>query len=45
MNQVATKLLDNIADSVDTNLSKLWKMVKDGRAWCAAVIGIAKSQT
>ena len=37
--------LDGIIDSVDTNLSKLREMVKDGEAWSAAVHGIAKSQT
>ena len=45
MNQVDTKWLDSITDSIDMNLSKLWKMVKDRRAWHAAVIGVAKSQT
>ena len=37
--------LDGIIDSMDTNLSKLREMVKDGEAWSAAVHGIAKSQT
>ena len=45
MNQVATKWLDSITDSIDMNLSKLWKMVKDRRAWRAAILGVAKSQT
>ena len=35
--------LDNITDSVDMNLSKLWEMVKDRKAWHAAVHGITKS--
>ena len=37
--------MDGIADSVDVSLSKLQKTVKDRDAWCAAVHGVAKSQT
>ena len=36
---------DGITDSMDTGVSKFWEIVKDRKAWHAAVLGVAKSWT
>ena len=37
--------MDDVIDSMDKSLSKLWETVKDKEAWRAAIHGVTKNQT
>ena len=41
--QQRMRWLDSVTDLMDMSLSKLWKVVKDRKAWHAVVHGVAKS--
>ena len=43
--QQRMRRLNSITNSMDVTLSTIWEIVKNRKAWCGAISGVAKSQT